>query len=80
MQTRVSSQKLAASNMQFLCCWRLCNQHELDAVIEKLSAAAEGPAVPVRAGNPGTLQLPLRVLPEAEERNFLQALRRAFRA
>ena len=25
-------------NMQFLCCWRLRNQHELDAVIEELSA------------------------------------------
>ena len=24
-------------NMQFLCCWRLCNQHEL-AVVEELSA------------------------------------------
>ena len=24
--------------MQFLCCWRLRNQHELDAVIEELSA------------------------------------------
>ena len=40
----VSSQKLrlisaaARVNMQFLCCWRLRNQHELDAVIEELSA------------------------------------------
>ena len=43
--------------------------------------AAEGAAAPViRAGYPGTLQLPLRLLPEAEERNVLQALRRAFRA
>ena len=25
-------------NQQFLCCWRLRNQHELDAVIEELSA------------------------------------------
>ena len=25
-------------NTQFLCCWRLRNQHELDAVIEELSA------------------------------------------
>ena len=24
--------------LQFLCCWRLRNQHELDAVIEELSA------------------------------------------
>ena len=40
----VSSQKLrlisaaVRVNMQFLCCWRLRNQHELDAVIEELSA------------------------------------------
>ena len=25
-------------NQQFLCCWRLRNQHELEAVIEELSA------------------------------------------
>ena len=25
-------------NQQFLCCWRLRNQHELDAVVEELSA------------------------------------------
>ena len=25
-------------NQQFLCCWRLRNQHELDAVIKELSA------------------------------------------
>ena len=43
--------------------------------------AAEGAAVPaVRAGDPRTLQFPLCVLPEAEERNVLQAFRRAFRA
>ena len=40
----MSSQKLrlisaaVRVNMQFLCCWRLRNQHELDAVIEELSA------------------------------------------
>ena len=26
------------ANIQFLCCWRLRNQHELDAVVEELSA------------------------------------------
>ena len=40
----VSSQKLrlisaaVRVNQQFLCCWRLRNQHELDAVVEELSA------------------------------------------
>ena len=41
ISTWVSSQKLrliSAVNQQFLCCWRLRNQHELDAVIEELSA------------------------------------------
>ena len=43
ISTWVSSQKLrlisaaVRVNMQFLCCWRLRNQHELDAVIEELS-------------------------------------------
>ena len=42
ISTWVSSQKLrlisaaVRVNMQFLCCWRLRNQHELDAVIEEL--------------------------------------------
>ena len=38
ISTWVSSQKLRRVNQQFLCCWRLRNQHELDAVIEELSA------------------------------------------
>ena len=44
ISTWVSSQKLrlisaaVRVNQQFLCCWRLRNQHELDAVIEELSA------------------------------------------
>ena len=44
ISTWASSQKLrlisaaVRVNMQFLCCWRLRNQHELDAVIEELSA------------------------------------------
>ena len=44
VSTWVSSQKLrlisaaVRVNMQFLCCWRLRNQHELDAVIEELSS------------------------------------------
>ena len=44
ISTWVSSQKLrlisaaVRVNMQFLCCWRLRNQHELEAVIEELSA------------------------------------------
>ena len=44
ISTWVSSQKLrlisaaVRVNMQFLCCWRLRNQHELDAVIEEVSA------------------------------------------
>ena len=43
VSTWVSSQKLrlisaaVRVNMQFLCCWRLRNQHELDAVVEELS-------------------------------------------
>ena len=43
----MSSQKLrlisaaVRVNMQFLCCWRLRNQHELDAIIKKLSPAAK---------------------------------------
>ena len=43
ISTWVSSQKLrlisaaVRVNVQFLCCWRLRNQHELDAVIEELS-------------------------------------------
>ena len=51
ISTWVSSQKLrlisaaVRVNMQFLCCWRLRNQHELDTVIEELSPA-EGAAVP----------------------------------
>ena len=54
ISTWVSSQKLRLIsaavwvNQQFLCCWRLRNQHELDAA-----------AVPaIRAGDAGTLQLP----------------------
>ena len=44
MSTWVSSQKLRLTsaavrvNQQFLCCWRLRNQHELGAVVEELSA------------------------------------------
>ena len=44
ISTWVSSQKLrlisaaVRVNMQFLCCWRLRNQHELGAVVEELSA------------------------------------------
>ena len=44
ISTWVSSQKLrlisaaVRVNQQFLCCWRLRNQHELEAVIEELSA------------------------------------------
>ena len=39
VSTWVSSQKLRLRvNMQFLCCWRLRNQHELDAAVEELSA------------------------------------------
>ena len=70
ISTWMSSQKLrlisaaVRVNQQFLCCWRLRNQHELDAVVEE----AKGAALPVvRAGDAGTLQLPFRLLPEAEE-------------
>ena len=44
ISTWVSSQKLrlisaaVRVNQQFLCCWRLRNQHELDAIVEELSA------------------------------------------
>ena len=68
ISTWVSSQKLrlisaaVRVNMQFLCCWRLRNQHELEAVIEEQA----------------TLQLPLRLLSEAKESNVPHALRRAF--
>ena len=70
ISTWVSSQKLrlisaaVRVNMQFLCCWRLRNQHELDAVIEELSALLPKEQ---RAGDAGTLQFPLCLLPEAEE-------------
>ena len=45
-----------------------------------ISAAVGQPAIlpVVRAGDAGTLQFPFRLLPEAEERNVLLALRRAF--
>ena len=84
ISTWVSSQKLrlisaaVRVNQQFLCCWRLRNQHELDAVIEELSALL--PKEQLYRLYEQALQLPLCVLPEAEERNVLQALRRAFRA
>ena len=88
ISTWVSSQKLrlisaaVRVNMQFLCCWRLRNHCELDAVIEELSALLPKEQLYrlLRAGDPRTLQFPLCVLPKAEERNVLQALRRAFRA
>ena len=82
ISTWVSSQKLrlisaaVRVNMQFLCCWRLRNAGRRHRGAER--TAAEGAAVPaVRAGDPRTLQLPPRALPEAEERNVRQALRRA---
>ena len=68
ISTWVSSQKLrlisaaARVNMQFLCCWRLRNQHELDAVIEELSAL-----LPKEQLYAGTLQFPLCPLPKAEK-------------
>ena len=71
ISTWVSSQKLrlisaaVRVNQQFLCCWRLRNQHELEAVIEELSALQA--AQDLRAGDQGPLQLPLRVLPQAKE-------------
>ena len=60
------------------------SQHAIPLLLEAAQparaaerTAAEGAAVPaVRAGDPRTLQLPLCVLPEAKERNVLQALRR----
>ena len=48
ISTWVSSQKLrlisAAGrvNQQFLCCWRLRNQHELDAVVEECTSRRRG--------------------------------------
>ena len=70
----------ASVNMQFLCCWRLRNQHELDAILEELRPAAKGPAAaPLRAGHQGALQLPLRLLPEAEARDVPHTLRAALR-
>ena len=86
ISTWVSSQKLrlisaaVRVNQQFLCCWRLCNQHELDAVIEELSALLPKQAcagsTSRRLGSP--IQLPLRLLPQAKESNVPHALRRAF--
>ena len=73
ISTWVSSQKLrlisaaVRVNQQFLCCWRLRNQHELEAVIEELSQD-------LRAGDPRTLQLSLRLLSEAKEPNVLLTL------
>ena len=86
ISTWVSSQKLHQR--------RRAGQHAIFVLLEAAQparagcrhrgaerTAAEGAAVPaVRAGDPRTLQFPLCVLPEAEERNVLQALRRAFRA
>ena len=75
MSTWVSSQKLGLIsaavrvNQQFLCCWRLRNQHELDAVVEELSALLPKEQL-YRLYDAGTLQFPLcllPLLPEAEE-------------
>ena len=66
ISTWVSSQRLrlisaaVRVNQQFLCCWRLRNQHELDAVVEELSALLPKEQL-------YTLQFPLCLLPEAEE-------------
>ena len=44
ISTWLSSQKLrlisaaVRVNQQFFCCWRLRNQHQLDAVVEELSS------------------------------------------
>ena len=52
----------------------------LEAAQPARAACRHRGAVPaVRAGNPGTLQFLLCVLPKAEERNVLQALRRRLR-
>ena len=67
ISTWVSSQKLrlisaaVRVNMQFLCCWRLRNQHELDAVIEELSALLPKEQLY------RLYEQALRLLPEAEE-------------
>ena len=77
ISTWVGSQKLrlisaaVRVNQQFLCCWRLRNQHELDAVIEELSALLPKDKLhrqDLRAGDSGALQLPLRLLPQAKPR------------
>ena len=74
ISTWVSSQKLrlisaaVRVNQQFLCCWRLRNQHELDAVIEELSALLPKDKLHrIYEQDSGPLQLPLRLLPQAKE-------------
>ena len=81
ISTWVSSQKLrlisaaVRVNMQFLCCWRLRNQHELEAVIEELSALLPKDKLH-RIYEQATREL--RLLSEAKESNVPRALRRAF--
>ena len=55
-------------NMQFLCCWRLRNQHELDAVIEELCKQATR----------GTLQFPLCLLPKPRNEMFYKRFEERF--
>ena len=82
ISTWVSSQKLrlisaaVRVNMQFLCCWRLRNQHERRRHRRAERPVAEGQAAQdLRAGDSGALQLPLRLLPQAKESNVPLALR-----
>ena len=70
----MSSQKLrlisaaVRVNQQFFCCWRLRNQHELEAVIEGLSALLPKDKLRrIYEQATGPLQLPLRVQPQAKE-------------
>ena len=62
-------------NMQFLCCWRLRDQHELDAVIEELSALL--PKDKLHRIYEQATREPYS-LPQAKESNVPHALRRAF--
>ena len=58
ISTWVSSQKLrlisaaVRVNQQFLCCWRLRNQHELDAVVEELSWLDKRPLALINGHKP----------------------------
>ena len=86
VSTWVSSQKLrlisaaVRVNMQFLCCWRLRNQHELDAVVEELSALLPKEQLYQLYKQATREPYSFLFVYYLKPRNVLQALRRAFRS